>query len=157
MTGAPRSFARARSVRATTTLLAALFAVTIVGIAPAVAMLLWAWGRLELDDRGIRYRPIGGAMAWAAVERVGIGVKTGMLLAGDPSEHTMSTLHVLLADRSGRVLAVPCSGFEHGAALLAEIQRRAGVEPEELSVSFFLNRLSFADDSARAQRGRGDR
>ncbi|MEC8423040.1 MAG: hypothetical protein VX000_04635, partial [Myxococcota bacterium] len=71
MTGAPRSFARARSVRASTTLLAALFAVTIVWIAPPVAMLLWAWGRLELHDRGILYRPNGGAMAWAAVERVG--------------------------------------------------------------------------------------
>lgn len=155
--GPPRSFVRVRSVRISTTLLAALFAVTVVGIAPAVVMLLWAWGRLELDDRGIQYRPIGGAMTWAAVERLGIGVKTGILLADDPSEHTLSTLHVLLADRSGRVLAIPCSGFEQGAALLAAIKTRTGLEPEKLTVSFFLNRLSFGDGAARAQRGRGDR
>ena len=37
-------FRRSAPVRVSTTLLAVLFAITVVGLIPAVWMLLWAWG-----------------------------------------------------------------------------------------------------------------
>lgn len=126
-----------------TTLLALIFAVTIVGLIPAIFMLAWAWGRVELDDDGLRYRPFGGQMAWADVRRLGVGVKTGTLDRSDPTEISFSTVHVLLRDAPGRTLAVHCANFAEDRALLAEIKRRAGIVAEPLDVSFPFNRLSF--------------
>ena len=143
MSGGQRAFPRAGSVRVSTTLLAMIFAVTVVGLIPAALMIAWAWGRVELDDAGIRYRPFGGAMAWSDVQRLGVGIKTGTLDRNDPMEITFSTVHVLLRDAGGRTLAVHCANFEAGSELLNEIKRRAGVTPEPLDVSFPFNRLSF--------------
>lgn len=143
MSAAPLRFERARSVRVSSSLLALIFAVTVVGLPPAVLLLVWAWGRVELDDVGLRYRPFGGTMAWADVRRLGIGVKTGTVDRDDPMEITFSTVHALLRDGRGRTLAVHCAGFADGPGLLQELKRRSGVSPEPLEVSFPFNRLSF--------------
>ena len=140
-----RVFPRARAVRVSSTLLAGLFAVTLVGLVPALFLLAWAWGRVELDAQGLRHRPFGGGMDWAAVKRLGVGVKTGTIDRSQPHELTFSTVHVLLRDETGRTVAVHCANHEDGAGLLAAVKAAAGVPPEPLEVSFLLNRLSFRD------------
>ena len=138
-------FRRSAPVRVSTTLLAVLFAITVVGLIPAVWMLLWAWGRVELDDAGIRYRPFGGSMAWAEVERFGIGEKHGWFDPGEPTEVKLTTYHLLLRSKAGRRLAVNPLSFMEPNALMTEMVRRVGRRPEALKVSFLFSRLSFTD------------
>lgn len=143
MSGGARSYPRAGGVRVSTTLLALIFALTGIGLIPAVFMLAWAWGRVDLDEDGLRHRPFGGAMRWADVQRLGVGVKTGTWDRNQPTAVTFSTVHVLLRDGAGRTVAVHCGNHADANALLDDIKRRAGVAPEPLDVSFPFNRLSF--------------
>lgn len=143
MSGGLRAFPRSVSVRVSTTLLALIFAATGVGLIPAAAMLAWAWGRVEVDETGIRHRPFGGSMAWSDVHRLGVGIKTGTIDRNDPMEITFSTVHVLMRDAGGATLSVHCANFADDRDLLMEIKRRTGLTPEPLDVSFLFNRLSF--------------
>ncbi len=140
-----RVFSRSSSVRISGTLLALLLALTVVGLIPAVFILVWAWGRLELNDEGMRYWPFGGGMAWSDVRRLGVGIKTGTVDRSGPTPLKVSTVHVLLRDAGGRILAVHCANFKDDRELLTALKRRAGVPVEPLKVSFFLSRLSFSD------------
>jgi hypothetical protein len=143
VSGSVYAFRRSGAVRYSSTLLALMLAVTLVGLIPAVWILLWAWGRVEIDDAGIRYRPVGGTMDWAEVDRFGMGCKTGRIDPDDPLG--LTTYHLLLRSTAGRTLAVNPLSFAESTALLTEVKRRVGRKPEELKVSFLFQRLSFRD------------
>ncbi len=137
------TYAKATMVQVSTVLLALFCAVTVIGLPIAAWLVLIALRRVVVDDQGIAVVPMGPTMRWADVHRLGIGFKEGALNRGDPMPLRTQTVHVLLADGTGKTMAVHPANLKNGRQLINDIKARAGCNVEPVRVSFPLNRLSF--------------
>ena len=141
----PIVYCKQRSVRIATWMFAVMVAVTVLGLPIAVWLMVVAQRRVEVDEHSIAIVPFGRRMHWKDVRRFGIGWKTGKFDRTDTL--TITTMHIILKNTQGQSMVIHASNLIEGRALLNETKLRSPVPPETLKTSFFLQRLSFTQQS----------